>query len=396
MNRAFYIQTAALALLALAGGCKRRDVKLTTVAANLDRDLADKPMPPLNEPEKLADRLAHWDDFRSCTVRTFAARKREFDKATREGTGHPMRNATIGEAAVEECAVESAVVNKDRGMCERLARDYEGPSGETPLGAIRCWDTRARVFGTPDECPVVWLGDDLPGRNPECLAVARRDGSLCAFADDPPRCRAILAGDEASCQGAAPDCHLAVNYWSGIVPGQLGPPLFDLTAGKPGERAVFATIDVRSSKGPTLRIEGPQSSLGISWPAGKTKPTMLEDTTAFWGGPVPPEAAQVTWRLGQPAVKIAFLPGGASSGTRPLKPPGPVAPATVLLSWPDPRAFRTCVPGPQTTGEVTFDAGAAQPGGFVTGSVEAKDLACSDGSAAGVSGKFRLAILDLR
>src|SRR5580765_3146034 len=66
MRRAFYIQTTALALLAAtgaAGGCKKREVKLTTIAENLDRDLGDKPMPNLTEPEKLADRLSKWDDF---------------------------------------------------------------------------------------------------------------------------------------------------------------------------------------------------------------------------------------------------------------------------------------------------------------------------------------------
>jgi hypothetical protein len=396
MNRALYLQTAAVVAVALLGGCKRRDVKLTVIAANLDRDLGDKPMPSLNEPEKLADRLAHWDDFRSCTVRTFAARKREFDKAKREGTSHPMRNASIGEAAVEECVVESAIVNKDVGMCQRLATDFEGPNGEIPLGAIRCWDTHARVFGNPDECPVVWLGDDLPGRNPECVAIARRDGSVCTFAEDPPRCRAILAGDPLACQGAAADCQLATNYWSGIVPGQMGPPLFDLTQTKDGEPAVFATVNLHPQKPPSIRITGPQTSLGISWPMGKTHAAMSEDTTTFWGGNVAPEAVQLTWRAGQPAVKVAFNPGGAASGTRPFKPPGALAPATILLSWPDPHAFRTCAPGPKTTGELSFDAGAAQPGGFVSGHFEAKDLVCSDNTTVGLSGQFRLAIVDVR
>jgi hypothetical protein len=289
-------------------------------------------------------------------------------------------------------------VKKDPTMCERLALDYEGPNGEMPLSAIRCWDTRARVFGLPDECPVVWLADDLPGRNPECVALARRDGSLCAFAEDPIRCRAILTGEPTSCQGGAPDCTLAVTYWSDLIPLQLGPPLVDLTPPKEGEKAVHATVDLRWPAGtqPTIRIDGPSSSLGISWPAGKKRPAYTEDTTRFWGGNVGTEAAQITWRLGQPAVKIAFAPGGASSGVRPIRPPEPLAPATILLSWPDPRSFRTCKPGPQTAGQLTYDAGAAQPGSFVTGNVEAKDLVCSDGSTVSVSAKFRLVILDVR
>lgn len=399
---------AALALMVLAAtsGCRKKSIandpdekgKLTRIAARLDEDLGNKPMPNVVEAEKLADRLAAWDDFRSCTVRTFAARKREIDRLKREGQPRPMRNATIGEAAVEECAVESAVVKKDRTMCERLALDYQGPNGEMPLSAVRCWDTRARVFGEPDECPVIWMPDDLPGRNPECVAAARRDGSLCTFADDPVRCRAILSGDATACQGGGPDCHLAVNYWSGLLPQMLGPPVIDLTPAKEGDKPIFATVHVRWPKAdpPTLRIEGPQSVLGISWPAGKTRPGWTEDTTRFWGGTVGPEAAQVTWKAGQPAVKIAFSPAGAASGVRPIRPPGPLAPATVLLSWPDPRAFRQCKPGPGTTGQVTFDAGAARPGSFVTGAVEAKDLDCSDGTTVSVSATFRLVILDLR
>ena len=384
-----------MALLCLGSGCKKNAVKLTTIAQNLDRDLGDKPLPNLSEPEKLADRLAKWDDFRSCTVRTFVARKREADRLKKEGLERPRRHATIGEAAVEECAVESAIVKKDRTMCERLAADFEGPSGEIPLAAVRCWDTRARVFGRPEECPVVWMPDDLPGRNPECLAMAQRDNSFCAFADDPGRCRALLLGDPASCQGAAPDCRLAVEYWSGLVPLQPGSPAIDLTA-KEGERAVYATVDLRRPGEPLMRIEGPQSVLGISWPTGKARVAMTEDTSAFWGGAVGPEAAQVTWKAGQPAVKIAFSPGGASSGVRPIRPPEPLAPATVLLSWPDPNNFRTCKPGPQTKGQVTFDAGAAKPGSFVSGTVEAIDLVCTDGATISLAGKFRLVLLDLR
>src|SRR3954471_13494994 len=257
MKGAFYIQTMAVALLAASftPGCKKREVKLTTIAENLDRDLGEKPMPNLTEPEKLADRLSKWDDFRSCTVRTFVARKREADRLKREGQERPRRHATIGEAAVEECAVESAIVKKDRGMCQRLAADYEGPSGEVPLAAIRCWDTWAKVFGSPEDCPVIWLPDDLPGRNPECLALAHRDSSFCPFAEDPGRCRALLLGEPASCQGAAPDCRLAVEYWSGLIPLQMEKPVIDVTPVREGEKALFAQVDVRRANDPTLRID---------------------------------------------------------------------------------------------------------------------------------------------
>jgi hypothetical protein len=198
------------------------------------------------------------------------------------------------------------------------------------------------VFGHPDECPVHWLPDDVPGRNPECLALARRDGSLCQFAGDPGRCRALIADDLDLCRDAAPDCPLAVSCWSGLIPAGVTAPLIDLgTFTGPGEKPVFATVDIRWPKGdpPTLRIDAPRSVLSISWPAGKTRPAWTEDTTPFWGGQVPAEAAQVTWRAGQPAIKIAFVPAGVGSGVRPVQPPGPLAPATVMLVWPDPHAL---------------------------------------------------------
>jgi hypothetical protein len=67
-----------------------------------------------------------------------------------------------------------------------------------------------------------------------------------------------------------------------------------------------------------------------------------------------------------------------------------------MLVWPDPHALRRCLPGPQTTGQLQYDAGAAQPGSFVTGAVDAKDLACSDGTTVSVSARFRLVVLDVR
>src|SRR5262245_9435264 len=102
-------------------GCKKKPIaedpeeqgKLSRIAARLEEGLGDKAMPSLKEPDKLIDRLARWDDFRSCTVRAFASRKRAADDARREGVKRTIRQASIGEAAVEECAVQAAIVNKD-------------------------------------------------------------------------------------------------------------------------------------------------------------------------------------------------------------------------------------------------------------------------------------------
>ncbi len=395
-----------LALAALPAGCKKRlddpddQGRLTRIAARLDEAYAHAPLPPLREPERLAERLAKWDDFRSCTVKTYVARKRAADARARDGDTRPSRHGSIGEETVEECAVQAAIANKDPSLCERLSIDYAGPSHETPLSAVRCWDTRARIFGLPEECPVVWQADDAPGRNPECLAVARRDPSFCPFAESPGRCRALVAGDPASCSGsdAAPDCVPAVTYWGGIIPPGISPPLVVSPKVKEGEKPFYTTFDLTWPKHeqPQMHIEGPRRSTGISWPQGRSTSGPTENTAVFWGAQMPPAAAQITWKGGQPALKLAFVPAGSPTGVRTFSAAGPGAGATVVVTWPDPRAFRRCSPGPNTTGQITYDAGNAAPGSLVTGTAEATRLACTDGSEINLQAKFRLVILEVR
>jgi hypothetical protein len=411
MRRLFYPVFAALLFsTTLAAGCNRNknqgsqldpdeQGKLRRIAQNLESAYARAPLPPMTEPASLADRLDKWDDFRSCTVRTYVARKREADKHAREGRSRPSRHASIGDETVEECAVQMAVARKETAVCDRLALDYRGPGGEMPLGAVRCWDTRARVFGLPDECPVVWMPADLPARNPECLALARRDQSLCPFTDSPGRCRALLTNDSASCGApdGAPDCLLALEYWRGSIPLGFGPMLVDPAAFK--DQPLAATIDLRwtGNAHPQVRIQGPRAACGISWPAMRNKPAFTEATTKFWGAELPVEAAQVSWHVGDPAIKLAFVPGGASSGVRPLVRPSPTAPATFIGVWADdPRAFRRCQPGPLTKGEVRFEVSEVRPGGVVSGEARAQRLECSDGTELELRASFRLVILDLR
>jgi hypothetical protein len=374
--------------------------RLRRIAQNLETAYAKAPLPPMTEPPSLLDRLDKWDDFRSCTVRTYVARKREADRRARDGLpARPSRHASIGDETVEECAVQMAVAKKESAICERLALDYEGPGGEMPLSAVRCWDTRARVFGLPDECPVVWMSADAPARNPECLAMARRDSSLCPFTESPGRCRTLLSGDRAGCSApdGAPDCELALEYWRGSIPSGFGPALVTPDAFK--DKPLSATIDLRwtDNAHPQVRIQGPRAATAISWPAGKSKPAYTEETTKFWGGELPAEAAQVTWRLGDPAIKLAFVPGGAGAGVRELAPPSPSAAATFVAVWADdPARFLRCLPGPLTKGEVRFQVDELRPGGVVSGEAKASKLSCSDGSELELRATFRLLILDLR
>jgi hypothetical protein len=242
---------------------------------------------------------------------------------------------------------------------------------------------------------------DVPGRNPECLALAHRDQTLCQFADSPGRCRALLTGDSASCgaEDGAPDCHLALEYWRDLIPTGFGAPLVDPAALK--DKPLNATFDFRWAREEerNLRIQAPKVVLGISWPDREpARPASVEDTTKFWGGKLPLGTAQVTWDWKDPALKLAFAPGGAASGVIPLQPPSPTAAATFVAVWgkEDPRKFRRCLPGPETTGELRFDAGAARPGSVVDGKLKAEKLECSDGKRLDVQAEFRLVILDVR
>ena len=156
--------------------------------------------------------------------------------------------------------------------------------------------------------------------------MARRDQSICPFTESPGRCRALLTSDARGCSApdGAPDCLLALEYWQGPSRRGFGSPLVDpnpaanannANNARTQDSALQTTIDLRWTRNehPQVRIQGPRSAAGISWPAGKSKPAFTEDTTRFWGAQLPVEAAQVTWNMGDPAVKLAFVPGGESA-----------------------------------------------------------------------------------
>lgn len=326
---------------------------LHRIAARLEEAYARTPLPPTREPDKLADRLAKWKGFRDCAARTYAARK-----AT-AARGVPLPQGSVGWAAVEECAVQGAVADKDARLCEELAAEFPGPSGKPGLGALRCRDTRARVLGLPDECPVVDLPGGRRGRNPECLAAARRDGSLCVFADDPARCRALMADDAAGCAGASANCRAAVAYWSELVPPGEGKPL---TAG-PGE----ATIDLARQRGGRFRFAAPAWATAISWPASAgAGPVVLG-----WGG----------------GLDFSFDPRGEAAG---------VCHATVAAAAEGGTGAVRCTADGRSRIELRYDAGEATPGAILRGTLTARDLPCTDGDVADVSGRFNLPILDTR
>ena len=231
-------------------------------------------------------------------------------------------------------------------------------------------------------------------------ARARRDDSLCAFAESPGRCRALLSNDPEPCSGpdGADDCALAVGYWDGLIPAGTSSPLIDRAA--LADKPFHATFILRWPKRehPNVRIQAPPQATGLSWPSGGKNPPMPgRESDAFWGFPQTSNAAQITWRAGTPAINLAFIPSGAAQGTRVLQASGPLAPATFAVVWADqPREFLRCQSGLGTRGQVEYSAGGMQPGALVEGQVKAQRLTCSDGSEMELEGSFRAVILDRR
>lgn len=413
-------RAGALALAAACAlpACKRKPLgdrpeehgRLIALAAKLEEGFASENLPPIDEPFGLAERLARYEDFRDCLVRTYVARRLELGRARAEGRTRPSDLPSIGDEAVVECAVQAAVVREDPTFCERLELDYRGPDGEVGLPGLRCRDTRARVLGLPDECPLVWTPADAFVRNPECLAMARRDDSLCFFAENPARCRALVQRDEGPCRrlDAAPDCRAAVAFWADLLPLPVGKPLFEAPALEPPDAppgpgappaGLHFELRFRSDQDPrlNLKITAPRPALFLSWPARpRSAPAPAPRPRGPWRQTIVPGAADLSF-LGESSVKLQFQGGGLAAATLPLGAPGPTSGAALLLVIEAPDGVRLhCQSGAQTEGQVSYRAEPPAAGGFLHGTLDARLVGCDDGSTAHVQATFRAAILDTR
>ncbi len=400
----------ALLAVGVLGGCKKKDIlsdpgehgRLQHLAQNLEQAFGTRALPHIEEPDNFADRLNNWDDFRECLIRTYVARRREHDAAIGLGNRRATRHASVGDEAVEECAVQAAIAGNDPTFCQRLETDYRGPSGERAAPALRCWDARARLLGHPEECPLVWLAVEGFARNPECLAVARRDPSPCFFAESPIRCRALVNNSADSCHGpdAPADCQAAVAFWRSTVPAGSGARLFNEAelGSADGPRFELNFLSNQDDQA-RLQLRAPPSALGISWPAGSGEglPTP-PGASGMWPHTTPTKAAQIAFAGPQHAVKLLFHNAGLTTGTLPLSPPGEHAPATLMIRLTVGDKVRQCAPAPGGQGSFSFSttAPAGLPGGFVTGKLDARNLGCDDGSTATVNGVFKVAVLDQR
>ena len=418
------IAAFALASAVTFGACKKKPIadlpeehgRLNVISANLEKAFGSHALPEVEESPSLADRMRSWVDFRDCAVRTYVARRRDSESAREKGLDRRTYHASIGDETVEECAVQAAVSKEDRSYCERLAVDFQRGDGLPPLPALRCWDTRARVLGLPQECPLQWLVTGIVGRNAECLAMAQRDAGLCPFAPSAQRCRALVVGNADLCQGGPIDCRTAAAYWQETVPARKEAALFEapaLVLADPGGAAnqapglkfhlAFLADQKRTDR---FQVQAPLDVLGIDWPAkGAATPAGQPTSDPRWGTNIdklfPQEAAskmaEVAFFGERISVRFAFSPAGLPAGTLPLAPPGRGAPATIFIAMKDSQGKHlSCMPDFQTNGTVTFSTTGQSAGAFVTGHIDAVAFPCDDGSTAHLKGDFRLAIVSVR
>lgn len=108
------------------------------------------------------------------------------------------------ELARDACRMLEALAARDPKKCAPLLA--------SPLRA-RCEADVATLVGNPDLCP-----QSASGRDPLCLARARRDPRLCeavAFADR-AKCKAMVTGDASVCGGDA-RCERLVQRWAPLL-----------------------------------------------------------------------------------------------------------------------------------------------------------------------------------
>lgn len=399
----------SLAIVVLTGvGCRRTwrgpptGPRLAKLAHELETAYGRGTLPEVSEPATLVDRLRAGDDFRTCCVRTYVARRPARDQAPAPERGS---QSSLGAEAVEACATTAAVASRNPLWCEALAAAFPGPAGTLSSGG-RCTEALARVRGAPDECPVGWLASERLGRNPECLAVARRDASPCAFATRPAQCHAVVTQDPAACPTAgddAADCTAAASFWSGAYPTPdpaarpVLPPEDEL------EHRLGLTIEVRRDgrgEAAVTTVRAPARWCAVSFPeragANAALATALPDPARFvaeWGALVNGDGVMVTTR-GEPSLLLAWRPAGRRTGVLRWEPVGPGALATLALAWN--HGQRRCAPTPATTGELNFAALQVEPGGTLTARIEARGLLCTDGTQVDVRGRLDAIILDVR
>ena len=171
------------------------------VQARLERDLEQlaleagvEPSPPSAPLGSLREEVEGFTSLDACAKRVASV-----DPLL----GDALDALGYDELARDACRVLEALAKRDVNKC--------APILASPLRA-RCETDVATLVGKPDLCPQSSLG-----RDPICLARARRDPRLCeaiALADK-PTCKAMVTGDASACGGDV-RCERQVQRWSSL------------------------------------------------------------------------------------------------------------------------------------------------------------------------------------
>lgn len=244
----------------------------------------------------------------------------------------------------EVCESLAAVKAGDAEACDAL-----GPS-TTRAG---CRRRLALLHGRPAACPEDRVDE---GREPECVAWAARDASLCRAAPVSARgrCEAVLSGDVARCArlrgGDRVRCEAAVRRYADALgeerqrsPAAEEEAVFQLTATEEGHDAVTVERDALD-RGVTLSPRACRWAVRLMRPTGELP------------APLSPGAFAPTFFL-----ELAVPPGDARPITLPLN----ASDAVLSLALPR-HGGLTSVSGAE--GSLQLDAFEPRRGGAITGS----------------------------
>lgn len=319
-----------------------------------------------SDTEGLLDSLAAIESLDSCRARLREAMSAEVAEAL----------ADIGYEQVldDVCAGLVAVRDGSEEGCDALS-----------VSALRrgCRRRLAIVAGRPEACPE---DATIDGREPVCLAWARRDPGLCRAANpaEQARCRAVLADDPAMCRrqiaGERERCEAQVRRYASALgeertetaAGEVE-PTFRITAevlGEDGEprEPIVVERDVLA-RGVHLEARGCGWRLSLRNPTGELPaPVSFTDR---------PPTAELQVDLPASLETPRAIPFGPSTAAMRVVLPG-VGEATSLVG---------------AEGDVTITDWSGERGGLVAGEIDGV-LAMTPGRVR-VRGSFRTFVRDL-
>ncbi|WP_394844097.1 hypothetical protein LZC95_44475 [Pendulispora brunnea] len=187
----------------------------------------------------------------------------------------------------DACRVLDATKARDARRCAPI---------EASSLRLRCEAFVAMAAGAPDACPPDVAGDRTRGRDATCVAIAARDGRLCAGETPAKRgaCEALASGDEKKCDEAdRRTCARSASRWKTMLAGASASPAPALPAAK-------GTLTLHGAEG---TADPPQAVTDLSIEVER-------------GIVLTRELGQVRWRVGS-LQELGSVPHSVSPGARP-------------------------------------------------------------------------------